>query len=185
MKALKIVAIVLLSLFLVAFVISLVAPSEYRSESKVTINAPLKHTFAVFMEEDRMSEWLEGYVSMKLIEGNKLEVGSKHEMVMEIEGQRSVMIETVTGFKENEYFAFDLENDDVFMNMDISFSAKDSLTTEIVAKSVFIPKAFIVKVMMPLMDDGGARQQKNYNNLKAIVEDTPIPIKIDSTASME
>ena len=38
------------------------------------------------MDESKMGEWLEGYKSMEVLEGEPLTVGSKHKMIFEEDG---------------------------------------------------------------------------------------------------
>lgn len=174
MKILKTLLVIVLLLFLIIFVASFLTPSEYKTNVSVQVNAGLEKSFYVFNDENNMQEWLAGFVSIEKQSGEKGQVGSTYKVVMQDDGREIEMIETITSFKENEYFSFVIENDDVFTSVDISFIALDTAQTEIVAKSLFIPKAMFVKALMPFFEGGmKVRQQNNYNNLKALIEASP------------
>lgn len=171
MKIVKILLIVFLSLFLIFFVTSFLTPSEYKTEVIVKVDASIEKSFKVFTDETKMAEWITGFVSVENLTGENNAVGSTYKIVMNDEGREIIMTETITAFKENEYFAFDMENDDVFTAVDISFTPIDSSQTEIKAKSLFIPKAMFIKVLMPLFEEEmHKRQDSNYLKLKKVIE---------------
>jgi uncharacterized membrane protein len=173
MKIVKVLLGCVLSIFLLLFIISFLTPSEYKTEITVTVDANVEKSFAIFCDEKNMEKWITGFVSIERLSGRNNEVGSTYKISMSDEGREIVMTETIMSFKENEYFAFDMENDDAFTSVDISFAALDSNTTKIVAKSLFIPRAMFIKVLMPLFESKMEEQQStNYSNLKSLIETT-------------
>ena len=77
------------------------------------------------MDESRMGEWLEGYKSMELIEGEPLTVGSKHKLVFEEDGQEMTFTETVTAIEPLKEFSFDFDHD--MMSSSIQMTLESTL----------------------------------------------------------
>jgi uncharacterized membrane protein len=174
MKILKALLVIVLLIFFAVFVASFLTPSEYKINVAVTVDANVEKSFSIFNDESNMQEWITGFVSLEKISGENNQVGSTYRVVMQDDGREMEMIETITTFKENEYFSFDLEHDDIYTSVDISFTAIDTTQTELVAKILFIPKAMFVRALMPFFEDAmKARQQNNYMNLKKLIEASP------------
>lgn len=142
--------------------------------SKIEVNAPAEHAWAVFTDDTCMGEWMTGFKSIENISGNPNEVGSKWKLVIEQGGELMEMTETMTAFKENELFAFKLENDVMFVDTDITFVEQNG-RTEIKATNLVEGRNILWKSLFALMRGAlGANSQGICDNLKTVIETTPI-----------
>lgn len=178
MKVLKWIAGIVVLLIVIFILIGVFVPS-FTYVSQINVNAPAEHAWAVFTDDSRMSEWMEGFKSMENISGNEFEVGSKWKLVIEQGGEEMEMVETVTGFKENELFAFRLENDVMFVDVDITFDEQDG-KTEIKAANLVEGRNILWKSLFAMMKSTMASSSQGmYDNLAKMIETTPV--NTDST----
>lgn len=132
----------LLGLILLVFFAALVffAPGifsgDLENETRVTVDKPRDHVWKKFDDESKMGEWLKGFKSIESIEGDPKTVGSKFKLTFENDGQEFVMMETMTAYDEGEHFAFNLENEAMYSEVDIRLIDK-GLVTEVVQKEKF------------------------------------------------
>ncbi len=174
-------------LILTVVVIGLMNPT-YSETITVEVDAPVDKTFAIFNQPGTMSEWLEGFVSMELLEGEENAIGAKYKITFEENGKPFSMIETITDFDENQRVGFDLNDDhggDFHIN--ITFTEKEGKTT-ITETMTGSSSGVFGNAMMALMK-GSINKQKTgwYENLATYIEGqdwTPPnlePLPVDST----
>ena len=70
-------------------------------------NKPLKEVWAVYQDEGKMKDWLEGFESIELVKGNRNDIGSEYIVKMNQEGQTFEIKETLKSYKEFENINFD------------------------------------------------------------------------------
>ena len=109
---------------------------DIENETRVLVEKDRDHVWAKFQDESRMGDWLEGFKSIETIEKKEGVVGSTFKMKFENNGQEIEMIETMTGYKEGELFAFTLENEVMFNDVSVSLVDK-GLTTEFIQKEKY------------------------------------------------
>ncbi len=169
MKFIKIFLSIVLILVVIFVLIGVFIPS-FSYKNKVSVKASLNKTFAMFNDETRMGEWLTGFRSIETISGNRNEVGSKYRLVVFGHDEEIVMTEEMTAFKENELFAFNLDNDVMLADVEIKFSG-DSTRSEIRANTVVHGKNMFWKSLLPLFKSNMTKQsQTDYEKLKTIIE---------------
>jgi uncharacterized membrane protein len=160
----------------------------YSETLTVEVNAPADKTFAIFNEPKTMGEWLEGFVSMEVLEGDYNELGAKYKLTFEENGKPFSMIETITKFEENESIGFDLTDEHGGdFHMEITFVESDGKTT-ISETMTGSSNSVFGNAMMALMK-GRINKQKTgwYEKLAEYIEGqewappTPDPIPVDST----
>lgn len=170
MKALKYIILAIIILPASFFLVGILSPS-FTYETSFRTSAPLKTAWEVFIDEDKMDQWITGFKSSRLIEGADNEVGSRYEMVIEQDGQRAVAYEQITAFKEQEQFAFVLDNDFMTIEVDMQFSpefdgAQVKAHHEVRAKNAFW------KSMFRLMKSSMEQQSfEDYQKLKRLMEE--------------
>ena len=168
-KALKYIGIGILIAISSFFIMGLLHPDgEYTIT--IVVNAPVEKTFSVFNDTTRMREWMQGMVSMENISGGANEVGSKWKTTFRDHERDIVMTETVTGFKANELFAFNLSNDVMNSDNEIRFAAVGN-TTEIKAHTKYRGGNLFWRSMFVFFEGSMKQQQQEmYELLKAVVE---------------
>ena len=137
----------------------------------VDIDRPVEEAWEVLMDESRMGEWLEGYKSMELIEGEPLTVGSKHKMVFEENGQEMTFTETVTAIEPLKEFSFDFDHDMMSSSIQMTLESVGSASTRITNRTKFTARGFFVDLFMLFMTPRmKSRQRRSFARLKALIE---------------
>ncbi len=175
MKALKYIIFVILALVILFFAIGMIKPSvSYGHE--ITVNKPIEETWAVTQDASKYDQWLAGFKSIELIEGEKNEVGSKYRVIVNPgEGQPEFeMIETIASIKEFEHV--NLHFDSEFMDFEqlITHSESDGKTT-VKTESKVIAKSAVMRSLFAIMEMIGgsftAQEKKNIEALKKVIEE--------------
>ncbi len=171
MKVLKYVLGILAALAVIFVLIGVFVPTlNYSSE--VEVNKSIEESFAVFMDESKMKDWLKGYIRSEVIKEEPAVVGSKYKVFLEDRGQKFHMIETVTAYKENEQFAMNLDHEMMNSDLNIQFEAKGDDKTVITATSEAKGKGILMKSMFVIMKSQFTKDdQGNYTRLKKVIED--------------
>ncbi|MEL6867363.1 MAG: SRPBCC family protein [Bacteroidota bacterium] len=170
MKFLKYLAVGLAALLLLFVAIGLIQPSIHYSTS-VAVDKPLDESFAVFMDDSKMHQWVLGLTSIKRVKGAQNEVGSVYEMVMERDGEIMYMTETLTGLKTNEHFGMQLENDVLTSQMDVYFKPLGEEKTSIEAHNEVRGSNVLYRSMFVLMQSYFQEEDaKTYELLKGAIE---------------
>ena len=138
---------------------------------RIDIDRPIEEAWEVLMDESRMGEWLEGYKSMELIEGEPLTVGSKHRMIFEEDGQEMSFTETVTAINPPTEFSFDFDHDMMSSSIQMTFESVGSASTRITNRTHFKANGFFINLFMYFMTPRmKGRQRRSFARLKAMIE---------------
>jgi len=171
-------ALGLVAILSVVFLLIGALVPTFSYESRIIVDAPREHSFAVFSDETRMGDWLSHFKSIELVSGAPNEVGSEYRLVIVEKGEKMVMTETVKAFDENEFYAFELDNDVMLADVEIRFSG-DETSTEIVATTKVNGKNFLWRSILPLFKSMMTqRAQHDYDKLKHVIETTPAPSSV-------
>lgn len=166
LKYLLVAVVVIVILFLS---LGLIMPTQEYTTS-VMVNAPVEKTFAVFMDTSQAREWMPGFRYFENISGKEHEAGSKWKIVFFEHGQEIVMTETVTEFKSNEVFAFNIQNEVMNSDNEVTFSVQDN-STVITSHSKYEGGNIFWKSLFVFFNSGMKKQSEQmYNDLKKIVE---------------
>ncbi|HUF03119.1 MAG TPA: SRPBCC domain-containing protein [Aridibacter sp.] len=138
-KAVILVAVaLLLAVVLIAgviFIPALMNPViEY--DSRVTIDAPKADVWRAFNDDKKTKQWIKGLESIELVSGEKRQPGSRYRLVVNNEGEKVEMIETIEEVKEGELFAFTLDAEPLTDNVRVTFEEKDGKTEMVQYDSV-------------------------------------------------
>ena len=184
MKALKKTFLILITLVIIFFAVGILNPS-ISYDYEITVNKPAKETWAVAKDESKFDQWLEGFISIELIEGELEKPGSKYKVVLQSEDQPPVeIIETLLSINEFEQIKFNYDNE--YMNMDYTITHSEVEGTTIVkTESKVMAKSLIMRSMFTIMETFGgvfyAQEKKNMVALKRVIDENttdyyPAPI---------
>lgn len=143
---------------------------EYKGTVSVTVNAPVAKTFAVFNNPDNMSKWMDNFIRIENVSGEKNQVGSKWKMHFTENGRELVINETVTDFEQDKHFGFDMEDVFARFHIDIRFEENNGQTI-ITQTSTGAGNGVMARSMIALMSSQIQKQQQGmYTKLKALAE---------------
>lgn len=137
---------------------------------EIRVDCPVEHTWQTFCNVDLMQEWVQGFLSVEILEGEPETVGSKHRLLFQ-EGKRQVeLIQTVTAFDPNERFAFTATTKGMRNACETTFAA-DGEGTVIRSSNQFFADGFFFKLMMPLMRGAITKRiAADFGRLKKLAE---------------
>jgi len=141
-------------------------------ELEVPLDCPVEHAWATFSNIELMPEWVQGFDSIRLLEGEAETVGSIYELVFREGKRKIVMIETVTGFVPNEMFSFEATTSGMSNRAETHFMA-DGDGSIIRSRNTFFATSWFFRLMMPLMKGAIAKRiAADFGRLKALAEST-------------
>ncbi|MDG2450487.1 MAG: SRPBCC family protein [Saprospiraceae bacterium] len=169
MKYLKYLLYLILTLVVCLLLIgTFIKKVEYSSH--VSINKPLKEVWAVYQDEGKMRDWLEGFESIELVKGNRNDIGSEYIVKMNQEGQTFEIKETLKSYKEFENINFDFDNEMMLMNYNTEFT-ENEIGTTIHSRSIVRGHGILMRAMMPFIKGSMiAQEEKNLRGLKEVIE---------------
>lgn len=176
MKCLKITEVVLSVIFGVFALIGVIQPSV---EYGVTVNTSRDQmiTWDVMVANDLMSEWIEGYKSIDLMEGELNTVGSKYEVIVEHEGEVFKMVETLTAVEPGMHLAMTIENEMLTTQLNITFESGPDGGTKVITHNIAQGKSWFYRSLFPLIKADFQRQeQKHYNAFAELVDRSDIDL---------
>lgn len=139
--------------------------------ASVEVNKPIEEAWDIYTDESRMGEWLTGYKSMELIEGEPLTVGSKHKILFEDRGRELVLIETVTAIDPPREFAFDLDHEIMNSSMSITLESIGANRTRLVSTTETRSPKLLWKIILPFMTSQMRKRNRgDLEMLKAMIE---------------
>jgi len=186
-------------LYLIAFLVIAFIAAGYIYPTvnyghEVTVNKSIKEAWAVQQDESKLGQWLEGFKSIDLIEGEAGAVGSKYKVVVQPEGQPDfVMTETVKSVKEFDHIALNFDSDMMLFDQTTSFAEADGKTT-IKTDCKINGKGIMMRSMFALMEKltGSFTKQevKHIEALKKLIEENttdyyPAPPVIEEPVELE
>ena len=136
---------------------------------EISVDKPVEEAWGVGLDESKYHQWLEGYRSSELIEGEYAQAGSKYKViVVPGPGQPEFeMIQTMVSLKE--YNQVDLHFDSDFMEMDqtYQYTQKDG-KTHVGSLAKVRAKGLITRSMFALMETlGGSFTKQERKNMEA------------------
>ena len=174
MKILKYILFGVLGLVFLFLAIGMAKPSvSYGHE--ITANKPIEEAWAVTQDASKYDQWLEGFKSIELIEGQMNQPGSKYKVVVEPnDGQPDFeMIETLVSVKEFDHVEMHFVSEFMDFEQIMSLSESDGKTTVKTASKV-IGKNLMTRSMFAVMElftgSFTAQEKKNIEALKEVIE---------------
>ena len=193
MKILKYLLFLIIGLVLAFLAVGFIHPTvNYGHE--ITVNKSIKEAWTVQQDASKYGQWLEGFKSIDLIEGEAGKVGSKYRVIVQPEGQPDFeMIETVASVKEFDHMQLKFDSDMMLFDQTTSFVEADGKTT-IKTDSKVDGKGMMMRSMFALMEMfGGAFQKQEVANieaLKKVIEENttdyyPAPVVVEEEIPVE
>lgn len=170
MKKILTAAGIIVAACIVSFLLIGVFMARLDYKIKFEVNKPVDQTFKTFMDVTLMAEWMTGFKKMETLSGKPGEVGSKYRFIF-AEGEEDVIVEEeVIAVKENELFAFSIENDFLQGTGEFRFADKNG-KTEVTYVNDTKGKNIIYKSMLALFRSGIIeRNKKDFERLKLLIE---------------
>ena len=143
-----------------------------RLDYKITfeVNKPVDQTFKVFMDASLAGQWMTGFKRMETLSGKPGEVGSKYRFVFEEGDEEIIVDEEILVMKENEAFAFSMENEMLTGRGEFRFKDKNG-STEITYINDTAGRNIILKSVLAIFRSSiKERNQKDFEKLKAMIE---------------
>ena len=175
MKYLKYLLFLIIGLVLAFIAIGMIKPSVSYGH-KITVDKSVEEAWAVAQDETKFGQWLEGFKSMELIEGEAGKVGGKYKVVVNPgEGQDDfVMIETVVSKKEFDHIGLSFDSEMMVFDQTTFFVEADGKTT-IKTESKVKGKGLVMRSMFAVMEIFGgafqAQEEKNFDALKKVIDE--------------
>jgi uncharacterized protein YndB with AHSA1/START domain len=155
---------------------------EFKSYITIKIAAPLELVFNLAMDEELMKEW---FVSPQLdferienVKGYKNEIGSQWHLVFSSKkGTKMKMLETITDYKENQKFCFELSDPFFRFNVKMLF-ARDGSKTVLSEELTGSSRNHFLNGMMRIFGPKSRKiKEAQYQRLKEIIESRYMEIK--------
>ena len=169
MKYVKYTLVVLSVLIVVFLLIGVVVPG-ISYDCEITVDKSLEESWNVAQDEEKMSEWLEGYQKMEHVSGPEGAVGAVSNVYFDNDGQEMVIKETITALQPHESIEMLFETD--FMNMDYELRmASEGTKTKISSLTQVEGNSMFSRSVIALMGSSfKAEEEKNLLNLKKAIE---------------
>ncbi len=128
----------------------------------IIVDKPIKESGYVAQDEEKMSEWLEGFIKIEHVSGKPKTVGNVSNVYFEMNGKEMVVKRTITAIKLFESMESMSETD--FMNMEYSvcMTAIDE-KTKISSSTTVKGNGIFAKSLMVFM--GGSLKKSEETNL--------------------
>ena len=189
MKILKYLLYAILLLIVLFFAAGLFT-SSISYGYQIEVDKPVEEAWAVSHDESKYADWLKGFTSLELLEGEKFAVGSKYKVVVTpYEGKPGFeMIETITSIKENDHITMEFDSDYNKFIQTITFS-EDEGTTTVKTDSKVLGNGIMYRSLyatMHMLGDVFTKQEaENLENLKVLIQENttdyfPEPVELDS-----
>ena len=188
MKIVKYLLFALLAIF-AFFLLTGLLKSSVSYGHTVTVDKPVKEAWAVSQDESKYAQWLDGFQSMELIEGEYGKVGSKYKIIVNPgEGQEDFeMIETLISKEDFDHVEMHFVSDMMDFEQTMTFEETEGKTT-ISTDSKVMGKGIMMRSMFATMEMLGgsftAQEAKNIEALKKVIEENTTdyyPAPVDTT----
>lgn len=169
MKTVKVIVIFLVIVSVVFFGTGLVIKdSSYSIE--ITVDKPLKETFAKFNDMSTIKEWIPEYTSVETISQKPEVTGSIYNIIVDNQGQKVTIEEKILAYIENEKVTLFFNREGVIETDDYAFKSDGSKTT-ITLNSNYQAKSYILGCVLPYFKGTfKGVDQKYLENFKAFAE---------------
>jgi hypothetical protein len=123
----------------------------------VEIQTDVKNVWAIMSDNDRAKQWVDGFVSMKILSGGKeIKLGGKTEITtVELAGKQGVMnasfVITCTELQEHKLMRYLVEHDLFVQVITYALQSHGSKSTTLRVKSVSYYHSLQEKLLTPLI----------------------------------
>lgn len=169
MKYLKYILGILAVLIIGFFLLGMIK-SEISYDCEIQANKPLSESWAVAQDEEKMTEWLEGFQKVEHVSGTPGTVGAVSNVYFIADGTEMMIKETITEIVPNESMSMLFESDFMTMDYQLRMASIDG-KTKISSTTVTKGNGMFSKSLMALMGSSiKAQEETNLVRLKATIE---------------
>lgn len=137
---------------------------------EIIVNKPIEECGYVAQDEERMSEWLDGFVKIEHVSGTPKTVGNVSNVYFTNNGKEMVVKRTITAIKSFEYMKSVSENDFMTMEYYVEMTAIGE-KTKISSNTTVKGNGIFAKSLMVFMGGSLKKQEKtNLVKLKNTIE---------------
>jgi hypothetical protein len=163
-------SLVVIAILVIGFFALGLIKQKVTYECEIMVDKPIEESGYVAQDEERMSEWLEGFKKIEHVSGRPKTVGNVSNVYFTHNGKEMVVKRTITAIKLFE--SVESLNETDFMNMEYSVKmtaigkrTKISSVTSVIGNGIF------AKSLMVFMQGSLKKQEKtNLANLKKTIE---------------
>ncbi|MEQ8573230.1 MAG: SRPBCC family protein [Fulvivirga sp.] len=169
MKYLKYALGIVAVLFITFLLFGLMKPKLYY-ECEIMVEKPVAESWAVTQDEEKMSEWLPGFLKIENVSGTPGTVGSVSNVYFDEEGQEIIIRETITEIVPEESISMSYASD--FMDMDyrMTMTAING-KTKVSSSTTATGNGIISKSLLAIMGNSIIDQEEtNLMMLKKTIE---------------
>lgn len=76
--------------------------SDIKISNKINVNVKADHAFVIMVDESTMKQWFPQVKKISVVKGLPLQPGSLNELVLEVEGEKIIVLVTIDEFKAFE-----------------------------------------------------------------------------------
>lgn len=169
MKYLKYILGILAVLVIGFFLLGLIKP-ELSYECEIMVDKSLRESWAVSQDQEKMSEWLDGFQKTEHVSGSPGTVGAVSDVYFITDGEEMTIRETITDIVPDESISMSFTSD--FMDMDYKLTMKSvDGKTKISSNTTAIGNGVVSKSIMALMGSSiKAQEETNLTSLKNTIE---------------
>ena len=138
--------------------------------TETQIDAPVEVVYDFIIDADKSKSWLIDLTSIEQVSGDSVEAGAKYVLVFMSGKNQIIITETLTDVVENERFAFDLENEFITGDVEISLSPSDGGTL-VREENNYSGKGFLSRALMGISKSSFKKSKRlMYDKLKEVAE---------------
>jgi len=169
MKYLKYI-LVIAAILVIGFFLLGVVKSEIAYDCEILVDKPLAESWAVSQDEEKMSDWLEGFQKFQHVSGIPNEVGAVSDVYFITDGQEMTIRETIIDIVPDESVTMSFASDFMDMDYKLAMEAADG-KTKISSSITAMGNGMVSKSIMVLMGSSiKAQEEKNLTSLKKTIE---------------
>lgn len=170
MRTLLTVIAVLLVVALLFVLIGVLSPGQ-KSETRVSIHAPIDYTWDVYQDKDQLKEWVPGLKEIALKTRTDGSVGSEYELtIIDPSGKQSTSHQTITAIDKPNRYAIDYHNNMVAGNSVVDFETQGD-STIVIATNTYKGSSLLLRSILHFFEGHISDQtQQQYADLKTLVE---------------
>ncbi len=160
----------ILTVLVIGFFLLGVIKSELSYECEVMVDKSLAESWSVSQDEEKMSDWLEGFQKIEQVSGSPNTVGAVADIYFVTDGQEMTIRETITEIVPNESVSMLFTSD--FMDMDYKLTMESiDGKTKINSSTTCKGNGMVSKSLIALMGNSMETQEKtNLSSLKKTIE---------------
>lgn len=169
MKYLKYILGIIAILVIAFFLIGLIKP-ELTYECEIMVDKPLVESWAVSQDEEKLSDWIDGFQKIEYVSGSPSTVGAISDVYFITDGQEMTIRETITDIVPDESISMLFTSDFMDMDYKLTMNSVDG-KTKISSSTTCTGNGMVFKSLIALIGNSLKTQEEtNLTNLKKTIE---------------